>query len=191
MRADTAFVLIDAVQTGRPSGEVPARLVDPCHELAPARMPMVDNQAGPMRFDLIQRQSNRVGIEFSVIEKGQFAEPLEFACMPCEPPCKPVGNRDVNKTLLPTRVEDHRVERMQRSGRPRGYFVPRNPSFTHIEKGFLIGEARLQFAELGSGRFRGCRSAVVVAQVEKDTCGHERYNDHNSAENWSPQHGSC
>jgi hypothetical protein len=64
-------------------------LINPRDELAPARMTIVHDESGSVSFDLIERQSDSLRIEFGVVEKREAAEPLKVL-VACERASKPV-----------------------------------------------------------------------------------------------------
>src|SRR5579864_2895487 len=141
-------------------------LLDPCDELSTARMAVVDDQAGPVPRDFSKRKLDRFRIELGVVEKGQLAEPPENAIAMGEQAGEPARRRQMQEARrTPARVEDDRVERVERCRAPRRV-IPRrrfdNVPCAHVEQRALPGESRAQLGELGLGRFRRYQPALVV-----------------------------
>jgi hypothetical protein len=77
---------------------------------------VVGNQAWPASLDFINRQVNRLGIEFGVIQERQLTEPPELAIAASESPRKPIRNVDTDKPPAAASVENDGVERAKRRG---------------------------------------------------------------------------
>jgi hypothetical protein len=95
-------------------------LLDPRDELPAGRMPIVDEESWPVMLDLIERQLDPLRVEFSVVEKGQLAQPDESAAVARVVPPQPIRYGYAYKALGAACIEDDCMERVEwdRDARP-------------------------------------------------------------------------
>src|ERR1700682_2328237 len=97
-------------------------------------MPIVDEKSRPVPLDFIERQLDLLRIEFSVVEKGQLAQPNESAAVARVVSPKPIRYGYVYKALGAACIEDDRMERVEWCRDARRIHVCRRFSKSHVKE---------------------------------------------------------
>src|SRR5439155_2397850 len=146
--------------------------VNPRNELTAAWMPVVRDEPWAMSLNLIPGQTDRLWIEFSVVEKAELAEPFDFAVLSIAAR-PPIGHSHVNQPLASARVEDHRVEGVERCGMLRRTCVNSSLSLIHVQKRPLIDEPRSQLLKLHIRSFDRLGRAAAMGRDKQDATANQ------------------